>query len=565
MSHGVMKGTYMHKALDDNYVDLLVDTQLAENLRTGYEITPINERNFILHSPVDIFNMCSLGIYPYHIFPTIYTLCSMVSLESSGISVAHSNPNFGLFGQGVIIGFVDTGINYQHQAFLNSDGTSRILYLWDQNIESSGIQPDVPFGSVYDKTLINLALLNQNSLSIVPSFDEDGHGTMMAGIAAGSIDESQGFSGVAPNVEIVVVKLAQAKHYNRAIFNIADNVRCYAETNILIGIEYIRKIAERLNRPLIICFGMGSSQSGHDGHSALSLYLNNISTTPRRGVCISAGNEGDTRRHYSGDISSGQSDNTFELRVGEHDKSFSMEIWQRSPGKIAVVIESPHGEKTAAIQPQFGQCFEHTFVFSNSKIYINNIIVEDETGDQLILIRLSNALSGIWKIRAVKIDNIAIQFDAWLPSGDIITEETYFLNAIPYTTVTAPGNARNPVTITAYNQITNSILPESSRGFTTSNVVTPDLAAPGFNIKCPTIINTYGSATGTGAAAAHSAGIMALVLEWAVMKGNYTSISGRDISRLLIRGAARVNTVEYPNRIWGYGKIDIIGLFRGLI
>lgn len=560
-----MKGTYMHKALDDNYVDLLINTQLAENLRTGYEITPINERDSILHSPVDIFNMCSLGTYPYHIFPTIYTLCSMVSLESSGISVAHSNPNFGLFGQGVIIGFVDTGINYQHQAFLNSDGTSRILYLWDQNIEGSGIQSDVPFGSMYDKTLINLALLNQNPLSIVPSFDEDGHGTMLAGIAAGSIDESQGFSGVAPNAEIVAVKLAQAKHYNRAIFNIPDTVRCYAETNILIGIEYIRKIAERLKRPLIICFGMGSSQSGHDGHSALSLYLNNISTAPRRGVCISAGNEGNTRRHYSGDISSGQTDNTFELRVGELDKNFSMEIWQRSPGKIAVVIESPHGEKTSAIQPQFGQCFEHTFVFSNSKIYINNIIVEDETGDQLILIRLSNALSGIWKIRAVKIDNIAIQFDAWLPSGDIITEETYFLNAIPYTTVTAPGNARNPVTITAYNQITNSILPESSRGFTTSNVVTPDLAAPGFNIKCPTIINTYGSATGTGAAAAHSAGIMVLVLEWAVMKGNYTSISGRDISRLLIRGATRVNTVEYPNRIWGYGKIDIIGLFRGLI
>ncbi|PWJ48931.1 S8 family peptidase [Faecalicatena contorta] len=560
-----MKGTYMHKALDDNYVDLLIDTQLAENLRTGYEITPINERNSILHSPVDMFNMCSLGIYPYHIFPTIYTLCSMVSLESSGISVAHSNPNFGLFGQGVIIGFVDTGINYQHQAFLNSDGTSRILYLWDQNIEGSGIKPDAPFGSVYDKTLINLALLNQKPLSIVPSFDEDGHGTMLAGIAAGSIDESQGFSGVAPNAEIVVVKLARAKHYNRAIFNIPDTVRCYAETNILIGIEYIRKIAERLKRPLIICFGMGSSQSDHDGHSALSLYLNNISTTPRKGVCISAGNEGNARRHYSETMSNEQSDNTFELRIGELDKNFSMEIWQRSPGKIAVVVESPHSEKTSVIQPQFGQCFEQTFVFSNSKIYINNIIVENETGEQLILIRLSNAVSGIWKIRVIKIDTITMQFNAWLPSGDIITEETYFLRSNPYTTVTAPGNARNPVTVTAYNQNTNSILPESSRGFTTSNVVTPDLAAPGFNIKCPTIINTYGSATGTGAAAAHSAGIMALVLEWAVIKGNYTSISGRDISRLLIRGAARENTIEYPNRIWGYGKIDIIGLFRGLI
>ncbi|PWJ52320.1 Subtilase family protein [Faecalicatena contorta] len=560
-----MKGTYMHKALDDNYIDLLIDNVLAENLRNGYEITKINERNSILHSPVDIFNMCSLGIYPYHIFPTIYTLCSTVSLESSGISVVQSNPNFGLFGQGVIIGFVDTGINYQHQAFLNSDGTSRILYLWDQNIEGSGIQPNVPFGSEYDRALINLALLNQNPLSIVPSFDDDGHGTMLAGIAAGSVDESQNFSGVAPNAEIVVVKLAQAKHNNRAIFNIPDTVRCYPETNILIGIEYIRKTAERLKRPLIICLGMGSSQSDHDGHSALSLYLNNNSTTPRIGVCISAGNEGNTRRHYSGDISDGQTYNEFELRVGELDKRFSMEIWQKSPGKIAIVIESPNGEQTSVIQPQFSQCLEHTFVFSNSKLYINNIIVEEETGEQLILIRFSNALSGIWKMRAIRIDNIATQFNAWLPSGDIITEETYFLEPNPYTTVTSPGNARNPVTITAYNQTTNSILLESSRGFTTSNVIAPDLAAPGFNIKCPTIINTYGGATGTGAAAAHSSGIMALILEWAVVKGNYTSISGRDISRLLIRGATRENYMDYPNRIWGYGKIDIIGLFKGLI
>lgn len=555
----------MHKALDENYLDLLIENLLAENLRNGYDITKINDRYSILHSPVDVFNMCTLGNYPYHIFPTIYTLCSMVSLESSGISVVQGNPNFGLFGQGVIIGIVDTGINYQHRAFLNADGTSRILYLWDQNNERLGIPSDVPFGSEYDKSLINNALMNENPLSIVPSIDEDGHGTMMAGIAAGSIDESQNFRGVAPNAEMVIVKLAQAKHFNRAIFNIPDHVRCYSETNILIGIEYLRKIAERLNRPLVICLGMGSSQSDHDGHSALALFLNNISTFPRIGISVSAGNEGNTRRHYSGDFLNGQSYKEFEFRVSERDKNFSMQIWQKSPGKIAVEVESPTGERTSIIQPQFRQCVEHNFIFSNSKIYVNNIILEEETGDQLILIRFSDALIGIWKIRALKSDNIVTQINAWLPSGDIITDETYFLESDPYITITSPGNARNPITVTAYNQTNNSILLESSRGFTTSNAITPDLAAPGYMLKCPTIYNHYGSATGTGAAAAHTAGIIALLLEWGVIKGNYTSITGRDMSRLLIRGATRENFIEYPNRIWGFGKINIIGLFRGLI
>ncbi|WP_294143467.1 S8 family peptidase [uncultured Clostridium sp.] len=555
----------MHRALDENYIDLLIDNVIADNLRRDYDITRINERYSILHSPREMLDMCYLGFHPYHIFPTIYTLCSDIALESSGVYSIQSNPYFDLFGKGVLVGFIDTGINYQHRAFLNPDGSSRILSIWDQNIENDGISSEVPFGSEYDNRMINIALMDSDPLSIVPSIDEIGHGTMLAGIAAGSNDESQEFRGVAPQAELVVVKLAQAKYYNRAMFNISDTVICYPETNILIGIEYIKNLADRLKRPVVICVGVGSSQGGHDADSALSLYLNGLASIPRTAVCVAAGNEGNKGRHYSGNIPNGQSYNEFELRVDELDKNFSMEIWQRSPDKLDIRIFSPTGEQTALVRPQFGQCIEHDFIFSDTKVYINNIIAEEENGEQLILIRFSNAMSGIWKMQVLKTENIISEFNAWLPSGNIISDRTYFLTPDPYTTITSPGNARNPVTVTAYNQNNNGILIGSSRGYAVFGGIKPDIAAPGFELKCPNLSDAYGSATGTGAAAAHTAGIIALILEWNVLKGHYTTISGRDINRLLIRGAIREDNMEYPNRTWGYGRIDILGLFRGLV
>ena len=134
--------------------------------------------------------------------------------------------------------------------------------------------------------------------------------------------------------------------------------------------------------------------------------------------------------------------------------------------------------------------YKRQFLFNPTKIYINNIIVEEESGDQLILIRFNDAVNGIWTIRVNNIEAIAGDFNAWLPAGNIISKDTYFLEPDPDNTITSPGNARNPMTVTAYNQINNGILPESGRGYTTSGLVEPDIAAPGFALSCPTIAGT---------------------------------------------------------------------------
>ena len=144
----------------------------------------------------------------------------------------------------------------------------------------------------------------------------------------------------------------------------------------------------------------------------------------------------------------------------------------------------------------------------------------------------------------------------------MISKETFFLQSSPETTITAPGNAEHVLTISAYNQDNNSILIESGRGYTSTGLVKPDLAAPGYQLTCANLFGGYGSYTGTGAAAAHSAGIVAMLLEWGVVRGNYSQLSGQDINRMLIRGANRADTTLYPNNIWGFGRIDINGVFQ---
>ncbi|MEY8353561.1 S8 family serine peptidase [Lachnospiraceae bacterium 54-53] len=254
----------------------------------------------------------------------------------------------------------------------------------------------------------------------------------------------------------------------------------------------------------------------------------------------------------------------FELRIGDRDPDFFFELWNHSPFRVNIALTAPSGETTQIIHPRFNECRTFDFIFESTIIYVNNFVLEEETGAQLIIVRFTQAMKGIWNIRIVNIDLQPSVFDAWLPSGTIISGETYFLEATPDITVTSPGNTQNPLTITAYNQYNDSIVINSSRGFSVSDVIVPDLAAPGYQVTCPLPGNRYGNATGTGAAAAHASGILAMVMEWAVIRGNYTTITGRDVSRLLIRGASRSSSISYPNTVWGYRRINILGLFNRL-
>ncbi|WP_077611256.1 S8 family peptidase [Clostridium sp. Marseille-P2415] len=554
----------MLKILDNNYYDLIISNISVPSYDTGDNITFLTERNSLLHVPRTAAEPCELGTRPYSSFPTLYNIESTISIEKSGIGTVQRNPFLSLFGNGILIGIIDTGIDYQHMAFRNNDGTSRILSIWDQTEQSGTIPEGFTFGSEYSREMINQALSSEDPLSVVSSTDTNGHGTAIASIITGRPSPEQSFSGIVPESELVIVKLKEAKENLKEIFSARRDALCFQESDILLGVRYLLSVSQRSGRPLVVCFAMGSSQGGHDGHGVLSSYFTYIVQLPGVGASVSAGNEGNTRRHYFNSTTAAPFYNDFELRIGENDKQFWLEIWPYAPGRISIDVSTPNRESTQQIFPAIGDCRRFNFIFTQSVLWVNNIIIEEETGDQLILIRFDNPMAGVWYLRAQSLENEPFSFHCWLPSGSLITDETFFLNPNPDTTITSPGNGTNQLTVAAYNQFNDSILPETSRGYTRSGLVKPDISAPGFQIPCAVPGNQYGTATGSGAAAAHAAGVVAMVMEWAIQRGNYPSTTGNDINRLIIRGAVRSDAQIYPNNIWGFGRLEVNSLFERL-
>ncbi|MGC6175501.1 S8 family peptidase [Lacrimispora sp. 38-1] len=552
----------MSKILDNSYYDLMINTALAPTYDTGDNITYLNRQNSLLHIPAGKADPCDLGKHSYSSFPTIFTLASTISLEKSGVTTVQTNPFLALFGQGVLVAVIDTGIDYRHPAFLFNDGTSRILTMWDQTDQSGTIPGEFTFGSEYSREQINAALQSPDPLSVVPTTDVLGHGTAMASILAGSPNEQQGFSGIVPQADLVIIKLKEAKPVTKKVSFIPESAICYQESDLILGIRYAVTAAARFNRPVVICIALGSSQGGHDGRGATSAYLDHLALLPGNGISVAAGNEGNNRRHYYNATSALPYYNDIELRVGSSDTIFAMEIWSYAPARLSIDISSPNRESTQPIYPGLNQCRKFSFIFNQTIIYVNNIIFEEETGEQLILLRFSNPLPGIWYLRVQSSENEPFSFHSWLPSGDLLSGDTFFLDSNPDTTITSPGNARHQLTVTAYNQLSDSILPESGRGYTRIGQIKPDIAAPGFELTCAVPGGLYGTATGTGAAAAHAAGIIAMVFEWAIVRGNYPRITGNDANRLMISGAVRNPANTYPNNIWGYGQVEINRLFE---
>ncbi len=551
----------MKKILDNNYFDLIITNPVILFPSDDY-ITYLNNRHSLLHIPTEDVDICDLADFPAHTFPSLYTLNSTVSLERSGIGEVQRIPALALFGQGVIVVVIDTGVDYQHPAFRNSDGSTRILTIWDQT-QQEGTPPETfTFGTEYSRETINTALNSEDPLSIVPSTDTNGHGTAIASVIAGTPNALEAFSGVVPQSDMVIVKLKEAKQNLKSFYFVPDDALCFQESDLMLGFRYSLTIQERFNRPVVTCFAVGSNQGGHDGNGALSGYLNDLVLQTGVGISVSAGNEGNTRRHYYNFTPLEPFYNDFELRIGEEDKIFAMEIWSHSLGRVSIDISSPNRESTQQIYPTIGSCRIFNFVFSPTTLYVNNYIFEEETGDQMILVRFQNTTPGIWRIRIRSVENEPLSFHSWLPSSGLISDQTYFLNYSPDTTITSPGNGNRQLTVTAYNQINNSILGESSRGYTRTGFVKPDIAAPGYQLTCALPGGGYGSVTGTGAASAHTAGIISMVFEWTIVRGNYSTMNGISVDRLMVRGATRSSSLTYPNNIWGYGQVNVVNLFR---
>ena len=463
----------------------------------------------------------SVGYYGYSSLPKLYGLMQMgeVPFDASPLSamgnIQVQNPPLALQGSGVIMGFIDTGIRYQEDVFRREDGSTRIISIWDQTIQTGEPPEGFEYGTEYRRADIDRALASENPLSAAPTTDENGHGTRMASAAAGSLlNQGLNFRGAAPLADIAVVKLKEAKAYLREYYLVDSQATVFQENDTVAGRR-------------------------------------------SRAVVVGGGNEGDREHHYEHSMPS-----NVEIRVEKPMKGFCVELWGDLPDAYSVAIRSPGGETTPIIDFRNGLDRNLSFIFERTKIQISSVLVEKDSGDPMIFMRFSDPTPGIWTISVTSSARRMRgrgMYHMWLPIQAFLEGDVTFLTPSPDVTLTEPANASEVITVSAYNSYTDGWYAPSGRGYSRSGGIKPDLAAPGVGV--PTVL---GATDGSCMAAALAAGCVAQFLEWAVVDGNAYTVDNRGTKSYLIQGADRSGNVVYPDRQWGYGRININGTFETL-
>lgn len=516
-------------------------------LASGYVVMYTNRKNL----PVTFSEM---GQNYLTFFPRILSPLDEQSNYDSGITQVLNQPYLNLTGRNVIIGFVDTGIDYLQKAFQFADGSTKILNIWDQTLDGPR-SPDVYYGSVYTKDDINAALKSSEPFKLVPTRDTDGHGTFLASVAAGG-DEGK-YTGAAPGASIMAVKLRRANQYYIDKYLLpADNPNLYEETDYLLGIKYILDRSEELNLPVVICIGMGSNMSGHDGNTQFEEYLTFVSQRTGYVFVTAGGNESNAKHHTQGTVSRTGASDSINVRVGEPNVDFRFTIYGTAYDKLSVGVTSPGGETLARVPFKAGFSYSEKLIFESTTVSIGYY----RDVNTFIILEFRNAAQGIWEIRVYGDSIIGGDYYAWLPITGQVNESVEFLKPVPEYTIVYPATGTSSITCGAYNSFDGSLFVSSSWGPTRQPRMAPDLTAPGVNVNgiYPT---GYGTMSGTSVSAAVTSGAAALLLEWGVVQGNMKSMNGDTVRVLLSSGSKREEGVQYPNIKWGYGKLDLYGTF----
>ncbi len=546
--------------MSEDFLDIIVDYDVIVEILEGADVEfcyrEIDAGYGIAHVRRSQVQPVSIGNYGYSTIPKLYGLMQAGErgFDASPLAamgnIRVQNPPLTLQGSGVIVGFVDTGIDYREDVFRREDGSSRILSIWDQTIQTGEPPEGFAYGTEYRRADIDRALAAAEPETVVPSTDTNGHGTKMASAAAGSLlDQGLTFRGAAPLADIAVVKLKSAKAYLRDYYLIDDRAEAFAENDIMEAVKYLQQMAVAFSRPVVIVIGLGTNMGSHDGTSALDSYLNIVAGRRSRAVVVGGGNEGDREHHYENFMPS-----NVEIRVAGQMKGFCAEIWGSLPDVYAVSIRSPGGEVSPVIDFRNGMDRNVSFIFERTRIQVGIVLVEKDAGDPLIFLRFVDPTPGIWTVtltasaRGPNGDGI---YHMWLPIEEFLEQSVTFLQPSPDVTLTEPANASQVITISAYDSYTDSWYASSGRGFSRSGGIKPDLAAPGVGVH-----TALGETDGSCMAAALAAGCVAQFLEWAIVDGNAFAVDSRGTKSFLIQGAERPGNIRYPDKRWGaYGNI----------
>lgn len=519
----------------------------------------------------------------------------------------------GATGSNVIVGILDTGIDFRHGDFKNPDGTTRILYIWDMTV--SGTPPGTIDGQAFSRgNECTGAQINANSCS---EQDTNGHGTHVSGIAAGNGAATGGgqpayqFTGAAPNANIILVKGGNFS---------------FSTLNIIEGIQYIFKRATTLGRPAVVNLSLGGQFGPHDGTMAEEQAIDSLSG-PGKIVVISAGNEGSNQNNIGPGsntpflIHATRTLNTsdtaqFTVSVpsytgasGASNDYVLLTMWYDARDTVTVTVTRPNGTSLARRTGDAAAATDD----AQGRIFIDNAStgLAAQNGDRQVEIQFfdfnatQTPAPGTWRITVAMNRRLGNgRFDTWLYASSLGATGLAQLGSGGDNgfIVGSPGNAARAVTVAAHttrlswnSQGGNNVFfgVHSTLGdlatFSSSGPSRPvrdavarqkpDISAPGiaifssFSINTtpaldPRLVGTDGVHTinaGTSMSAPMVTGSTALLLE------RNPGLTPEQV-RAILAGSARSDgftAVAYntasgspvgaplPNASWGYGKLDV--------
>ena len=514
----------------------------------GYAIVTLPQEH------INEFADCAEVVYiekPHRLF-----FSDRQALERSCVYYAWSEP-YSLSGEGVLAAVIDSGIDWKNTDFRNSDGSTRILKLWDQTVapESSGYAPPEGYvvGTEYNRDVINLALSGDEAAlrSMNLSRDYSGHGTFVTGIAAGNGQGMAGsFRGVAFESELIIVKLgdSEQRQFPRT-------------TRLMEAVNYCIMEAQKEGKPVVINMSFGNNQGSHDGTDLLSTYLNAASDVWKNVIVCGSGNEAGNGIHASGMLS-GRKAESVELAVGEYESGFNLQLWKNYSDEYGVELIAPSGERSGNLRTYGADRMS----LDNTQVYLYYGQPTPYSRYQQLYFEFVPAggyvTPGVWRIVMTPVRIVDGRYDLWLQESATLNEDTRFFSPSEETTLTVPSAAGKVITVGAYNSRTDAYADFSGRGYTrTNDNIKPDIVAPGVNIVSTAVNGGYTVRSGTSMAVPFVSGSAALLMQWGIVKRNDPYLYGEKVKAYLIRTARHLPGEPVPSKRTGWGALCLRNVF----
>ena len=477
----------------------------------------------------------------------------------------------GLQGKGVLVGIIDSGIDYSHPDFIRDDGTSRIAFCWDQSGEQEGRAPEgFSIGVEYTAEDFDKALrMPEESRWEIVAVDDRvlGHGTAVAGVAAGNGrgSVSRRNRGIAAESDLILVKLAgRDDGFPRT-------------TEVMEGLDYVLRKAIRLQQPIAVNLSFGNNYGPHDGRSLFENYISELNGVWKNMIVVAAGNEGNARHHTQVALPKGDfriygnggfdgsrinSDNSTEVEfaLAEGERALTIQLWKSYVDRLELYVVSPSGERLrmpeegTGVRYMLGGGSTLSIVHGTPTPYTisQEIYMEWTAGEGVAL------PAGIWSIVLYPREIREGVCNLWMSGIEASGSQTGFLMPVTNTTLTIPATADRIVSVGAYQADTMAVAPFSGRGFTASGQVAPTLVAPGVDILTAAPGGGYARRTGTSIAAPFVTGAAALLMEWGIVRGNDVELYGEKGKAYLMRGAKPLPGItDYPDVAAGYGRLCV--------